>query len=61
MASSNVICRIGVFYDGSFFVYAQKYFYYERDLGWLKCQPLQAFIETFIAKKEQGYASYKVV
>src|SRR5262245_55053833 len=61
MASSNTICRIGVFYDGSFFSYAQHYYYHERDLGWLRFQPLHAFIEGFIAKKEQGYASYKVV
>src|SRR5262249_2041900 len=61
MASSNSICRIGVFYDGSFFKYAQHYYYHERDLGWLRFQPLHAFIEAFIAQKEQGYASYKDV
>ena len=61
MASSNAICRIGVFYDGSFFAYAQRYYYHERDLGWLRFQPLHAFIEAFIAHKEQGYASYRVV
>ena len=61
MASSNAICRIGVFYDGTFFIYAQRYFYRERDVGWLRFQPLHAFIEEFIADKEQGYASYKVV
>ena len=61
MASSNTICRIGVFYDGSFFAYAQRYYYHERDLGWLRFQPFHAFIEGFMAKKEQGYASYKVV
>ncbi len=36
MASSNAICRIGVFYDGSFFAYAHRYYYRERDLGWLR-------------------------
>src|SRR5712664_2000703 len=61
MASSNTICRIGVFYDGSFFAYAQRYYYRERDLGWLRFQPLHTFIEAFIAEKEQGYASYRVV
>ena len=61
MTLSNSICRIGVFYDGTFFIYAQRYLAYERDLGWLKFQPLHTFIETFIAHKEQGYASYKVV
>src|SRR5688572_4763924 len=61
MASSNTICRIGVFYDGSFFAYAQRYYYHERHLGWLRFQPLHAFIEEFMAQKEQGYASYKIV
>jgi hypothetical protein len=27
MAMSNAICRIGVFHDGIFFLYAQRYFY----------------------------------
>jgi uncharacterized LabA/DUF88 family protein len=61
MTSSNSICRIGVFYDGSFFSYARRYYYRERDIGWLRFQPLHAFIEAFIAHKEQGYASYRVV
>ncbi len=61
MASSNAICRIGVFYDGSFFAYARRYYYQERDLGWLRYLPFHAFIEAFIAHKEQGYASYRVV
>ena len=61
MASSNAICRIGVFYDGSFFVYAQRYYYHERDLGWLVFQPLHKLIEKFIAHEEHGYTSYKVV
>src|SRR5215472_11836904 len=61
MASSNSICRIGVFYDGYFFVKAQRYYYHERDIGWLVFQPFHAFIEAFMAHKEQGYASYKVV
>src|SRR5882757_7386059 len=61
MALSNAICRIGVFYDGSFFAYARRYYYQERDLGWLRYLPLHAFIEAFIAQEEQGYASYRVV
>ena len=61
MNSGNSICRIGAFYDGSFFAYAQRYYYHERDLGWLRFQPIHAFIESFLAQKEQGYASYKVV
>ena len=54
MTSSNTICRIGVFYDGTFFAYAQRYFYRERNIGWLRFPPLHAFIEAFIARKEQG-------
>lgn len=61
MNSGNSICRIGVFYDGSFFAYAQRYYYHERDLGWLRFQPFHVFVESFLAQKEQGYASYKVV
>ncbi len=61
MASDNAICRIGVFYDGSFFAYARRYYYQERNLGWLRYLPFHTFIEAFIAKKEQGYASYRVV
>ena len=61
MNSGNAICRIGVFYDGSFFAYAQRYYYHERDLGWLRFQPFHSFIESFISQKEQSYASYKVV
>jgi uncharacterized LabA/DUF88 family protein len=55
------ICRIGVFYDGSFFAYAQAYFFHDKKLGWLSFQPLHTFFETFIRKKEQGFSSYKVV
>ncbi|UCE59385.1 MAG: NYN domain-containing protein [Phycisphaerales bacterium] len=61
MKAQGSICRIGVFYDGSYFAYAQSYFYHDRNLGWLSFQPLHTFFETFIAKKEQGFSSYKVV
>jgi uncharacterized LabA/DUF88 family protein len=55
------ICRIGVFYDGSFFTYAQYYFYQERKLGWLSVQPFQTLVENFIREKEQGFSNYRVV
>ena len=55
------ICRIGVFYDGSFFTYAQYHFYAERKLGWLTFPPFQTLIEDFIREKEQGYSIYRVV
>lgn len=61
MKTQGSICRIGVFYDGSFFVYAQRYFYHDREVGWLSYQPFHAFLEYFISTKEQGFAGYKVV
>ena len=61
MKAQGSICRIGVFYDGSFFSHAQRYLYHERKVGWLSFQPLHAFLEHFISSKEQGFASYKVV
>jgi uncharacterized LabA/DUF88 family protein len=61
MNAQDLICRIGVFYDGSFFAHAQRYFYHDRQAGWLSFQPFHAFLEHFISTKEQGFASYKVV
>ena len=58
---NSSICRIGVFYDGSHFAYAQRYFYHDRKIGWLVFQPLHSFLEEFIRTKEQGFFSYKVV
>lgn len=55
------ICRIGVFYDGSFFTYAQYYYYAERKLGWLSVQPFHSLVESFIRQEEQGYSNYRVV
>jgi len=61
MKSQGMICRIGVFYDGSFFSHAQRYFFHDRKLGWLSFQPFHAFLEQFISTQEQSFASYKVV
>jgi uncharacterized LabA/DUF88 family protein len=55
------ICRIGVFYDGSFFTYAQYHFYAERKLGWLTFQPFHTLVEDFVREKEQGFPVYRVV
>jgi len=55
------LCRIGVFYDGSYFTYAQGYFYHDRRLGWLKFRPFHALIESYTRIKEQGYSYYKIV
>ncbi len=54
------ICRIGVFYDGSFFVYAQNYFYGKK-LGWLHFPAFHTLIENFLRDKEQSYQNYRVV
>jgi hypothetical protein len=59
--NTGSICRIGVFYDGSFFSYAQRYFYRDKKLGWLSFQPFHAFLEDYMRQKEQGFSSYKVV
>ena len=52
--------RIGVFYDGTFFVRAQNYFY-GKGYGWLSFQELHKLFENYIRTKEQGFSSYRVV
>jgi uncharacterized LabA/DUF88 family protein len=59
--SDKSLCRIGVFYDGSYFAYAQSYFYFERKLGWMVFTPFHVMIENFLREKEQGYFNYRVV
>ena len=61
MREYGAICRLGVFYDGSFFSYAQHYYYHERQIGWLRFPELHRFLEKFVGLREQGFASYKVV
>ena len=61
MGERGAICRLGVFYDGTFFSYAQKYYYHERQLGWLRFPEFHRFLEKYIGLREQGFASYKVV
>lgn len=55
------LCRIGVFYDGSYFTYARRYFYFNRKLGWLEFRPFHGLLESYIRTKEQGYNHYRVV
>ena len=55
------LCRIGVFYDGSYFTYAQLHYYADGKLGWLSFPPFHTLIEDFIREKEQGYFNYRVV
>jgi len=61
MGEPGAICRIGVFYDGSFFARAQNYYYHERKLGWLRFKECHQFLEKYLSLREQGFASYKVV
>jgi uncharacterized LabA/DUF88 family protein len=55
------LCRIGVFYDGTYFTYAQIHFYANKKLGWMMFTPFHSVIEGFIREKEQGYFNYRVV
>ena len=55
------LCRIGVFYDGSYFTYARRFFYFECKLGWLEFRPFHGLVENFVRLKEQGYTHYRVV
>ena len=61
MGEHRAICRLGVFYDGSFFSYAQNYYYHQRKIGWLRFPELHRFLEKYVGLREQGFASYKVV
>jgi uncharacterized LabA/DUF88 family protein len=55
------LCRIGVFYDGSYFTYARHHFYHDRQIGWLDFKPFHSLLESYIRDKEQGYAHHRVV
>lgn len=57
---NTALCRIGVFYDGSFFTGAQQYFYI-KEYGWLHPIPFHSLVEHFIRKQEQNFSGYKVV
>ncbi|HET6995863.1 MAG TPA: NYN domain-containing protein [Chitinophagaceae bacterium] len=54
------ILRIGVFYDGSHFTYAQNHFYGQK-LGWLTFQPFHRLLEDYTRRHYQGFLDYKVV
>lgn len=55
------ICRLGVFYDGTYFAFAQQYFYHQRKLGWLDYRDFQLMLQEYARSREQGYDAYKVV
>jgi uncharacterized LabA/DUF88 family protein len=55
------LCRIGVFFDGVYFIRAQKYFYHDRGFGWLELPPFLSLLEQFVRASDHGYANYRVV
>jgi len=57
---NSTICRIGVFYDGSYVAKAQNYFC-SKQKGWLYFTPFHELIKHFIEKEEPGYSKYKIV
>ena len=59
--NNNNLSRIGVFYDGSYFTYAQLHYNTIPGKGWIVFEPLHELIEQIVAEKEQGFNSYKVV
>ena len=54
------LLRIGVFYDGSYFTYAQLHYNTIKENGWIVFEPLHELIEQVMSEKEQGFNSYKV-
>lgn len=62
MTTGTAICRIGVFYDGNYFLPGARYFYYQLDKGWPQLKGMNALIEEFVSKQEQGlFQQFKVV
>jgi hypothetical protein len=59
--SEMAFYRVGVFYDGSYFAYAQEFFYHNRKLGWMDFQPFHLLIESTVRTYEQAYNSHKIV
>jgi uncharacterized LabA/DUF88 family protein len=59
--TNKSLCRIGVFYDGSYFAYPQRYYYHKRKFGWLTFKPFHTLLENALRIKEQGFANYKIV
>lgn len=60
MTKQKDFLRIGVFYDGTFFSKAQRYFWV-KNYGWLSFPEFHRLLENYIKTKEPGYFDYKVV
>jgi uncharacterized LabA/DUF88 family protein len=59
--TNTSICRIGVFYDGSYFQIANRHSYYQPNLGWLQFKPFHKFLEDCIREREPGHTQYSVL
>lgn len=59
--STVSICRIGIFYDGTYFIKACRYFYHDRGIGWLQFKPFHELIENYMREKEPNYTHHYVV
>jgi uncharacterized LabA/DUF88 family protein len=55
------VCRIGVFYDGSYVSKAAKFFDHEEDAGLLRFRPFHEYIRKRVRPHEPGYSKYRVV
>jgi len=60
MIKRSDFLRIGVFYDGTYFVRAQNFFYGKK-FGWLSFKELHHLLEDYLSKKEQNFSDHKVV
>lgn len=61
-ATHPPICRIGVFYDGTYFIAGARHFYFHEKKGWPQLKELHSLIEEFIRKEEAGlYQQFRVV
>ncbi len=56
----SALCRIGVFYDGSYVIYAQNSFY-KRQLGWLIFSPIHAPLQQVLRHYEPSFSAHRVV
>jgi hypothetical protein len=59
--SQKSLCRIGVYYDGTYFGIAQRFFYRDRNIGWLDHRRFHALIEKAVWQKERRYPHHRVV
>jgi uncharacterized LabA/DUF88 family protein len=61
VATTKPVCRIGVFYDGSYVSKAVKFFLHEEDAGSLRFRPFHEYIEQRVRPHEPGYSRHRVV